>query len=239
MVQSNKYITADTCYNMRVVECRLTAKLLAKYLNIPISNVTTLRDLQDKSNLDFDQLIEKINQHLHQEPYTRNEMASILEIEESDLTKNDYIGSKIQSDSFYLYHRSLHVYLESKLVVLFKEYCDLNVSQDTIEEENLLKKLGDLMNQSHFSCRDNFNCSCPELEELTILCREGGAYGSRLTGAGWGGCTVSLVPTDKIDQFYETVKSYYSKFGEEVLNNIDQYFFSTKPGSGAHIVTLE
>jgi len=239
MVQSNKYVTADTCYNMRVVECRLAAKLLAKYLNIPLSNVRILKDIQDITGLEFDQLIEKINEFLHQEPYTRKEIAKILEIGESDLTNNEYIGSKIQSDSFFLYHRSLHVYLESKQVEEFKALCDSNNFKEQQEEEILLKQLGDLMNNSHFTCRDNFNCSCPELEELTTICREAGAYGSRLTGAGWGGCTVSLVPKDKTEHFYETVKrEYFTKFGNEVMENIDKYLFSTKPGSGAYIITL-
>jgi galactokinase len=47
----------------------------------------------------------------------------------------------------------------------------------------VLKQLGQLMNDSQTSCADDFECSCEELDELTRLAREAGAYGSRLTGA--------------------------------------------------------
>ncbi len=57
------------------------------------------------------------------------------------------------------------------------------------------------MNESQTSCRDLYDCSCPEIDDITELARKKGAFGSRLTGAGWGGCTVSLVQASHSQQF--------------------------------------
>jgi galactokinase len=59
--------------------------------------------------------------------------------------------------------------------------------------------LGDLMNQSHDSLRDDYEVSCSELDFLVDITRNcDGVYGSRMVGAGFGGCTISLVDRKKI-----------------------------------------
>lgn len=58
-------------------------------------------------------------------------------------------------------------------------------------DSELAAKLGHLMDESQASCRDLFNCSCPEIDEICTIARKSGSLGSRLSGAGWGGCTVS------------------------------------------------
>ncbi|MBX7254914.1 MAG: hypothetical protein K1Y02_01040 [Candidatus Hydrogenedentes bacterium] len=68
---------------------------------------------------------------------------------------------------------------------------------------------GDLMNASHESCRDDYRVSCDELDLLVAAGRAGGSRGSRLTGAGFGGCTVNLVPSSKTEAFYDEVKKKY------------------------------
>ncbi|XP_077527423.1 galactokinase-like [Haemaphysalis longicornis] len=72
-----------------------------------------------------------------------------------------------------------------------------------------LHQLGQLMNASHASLRDDFEVSCPELDELTRLCLEAGAYGSRLTGAGFGGCTVTLVEERHLPAVMESIQKNY------------------------------
>jgi len=72
-----------------------------------------------------------------------------------------------------------------------------------MSEEQKVQKLGNLMNESHTSCDELYDCSSTQLNELIGMCREAGALGSRLTGAGWGGCCVSLVRKSEATRFIE------------------------------------
>jgi N-acetylgalactosamine kinase len=228
LVEANKYVSADTNYNMRVVECRLGAVVLAKCLNINWRKVRRLIDVQTLGNFTLEQLVEFVKKHLHPEPYTKSEIASILGISVEEVY-NDYI-KPVGSEKFCLRQRPLHVYEESKLVRDFQAVCQRPKYDKQLED------LGHLMNQSHASCRENFNCSCPELDLLTDLCRKAGALGSRLTGAGWGGCTISLVPQHATETFFKRIREeYYAKYVPSALTNINDVLFATTPGQGAFI----
>ena len=139
--------------------------------------------------------------------------------------------------SFHLYRRAHHVLTEAKRVQSFKELC----AREDVEEDDKVKQLGDLMNESHYSCRDYYECSSEQLEELTLLCRDAGALGSRLTGAGWGGCCVSLVRKSELAGFIDKVYKYYEKTREKghelwITDSLDRYIFATSPGQGACIL---
>lgn len=60
--------------------------------------------------------------------------------------------------------------------------------------------LGPLLDASHASLRDDFEVSCPELDTAVEACRQHGALGARLTGGGFGGSAVALVPADRVDE---------------------------------------
>ena len=66
--------------------------------------------------------------------------------------------------TFKLYQRAKHVYSEAARVLQFKKICEE-------APDNTVQLLGELMNQSHMSCRDMYECSCPELDQLVDICR--------------------------------------------------------------------
>jgi len=95
------------------------------------------------------------------------------------------------------------------------------------------------MNESQESCSNLYDCSCPELDELVRLAREAGAYGSRLTGAGWGGCTVSLVSETEAEGFITKIKNTYGPYKDLEGEQLHEVIFATKPSSGACVYKLE
>ena len=78
-----------------------------------------------------------------------------------------------------------------------------------------LKQFGELMNESHVSLRDDYEVTGIELDALVENAwKQEGVIGSRMTGAGFGGCTVSIVREDGIDSFIRNVgEAYLAKIG--------------------------
>jgi galactokinase len=75
-----------------------------------------------------------------------------------------------------------------------------------------LDRLGALMAESHASMRDDFEASSPEIDLLVELARQAnGVVGARVTGAGWGGCTVNLVRENAVDVFAAQVAGEYER----------------------------
>ena len=90
-------------------------------------------------------------------------------------------------------------------------------------------RFGKLMNQSHISLRDDYAVSCEEIDILVDLAwKIPGVIGSRITGGGFGGCTVSIVKNDSVDTFIESIgKAYKEKVGHEAE------FYTVQIGDGA------
>lgn len=94
----------------------------------------------------------------------------------------------------------------------------INENQRVLDAEKALKagdlkKFGELMNQSHDSLRDLYEVSSPELDFLVEIARSiPGCIGSRLTGAGFGGCTVSIMEENAIPKYKEKLSEYTKKF---------------------------
>ncbi|MEZ4864758.1 MAG: galactokinase [Caldilineaceae bacterium] len=95
-------------------------------------------------------------------------------------------------------------------------------------------QLGQLLNEAHYSARDDYAISCPELETLTMSARAvAGVAGARLTGAGWGGCMVALVHEAAVTDFAEQVQHSF-----RTQHNRIPAIFPCQAGPGAGYVGL-
>jgi len=99
-------------------------------------------------------------------------------------------------------------------------------------EQGHMETFGDLMNASHDSLRDQFHVSSEPLDHLVNAARsQSGVAGSRLTGAGFGGCTVNIVSSSSQDQFIANVGEIYQE-----KTGLTADFYVIRPGGGVRQV---
>ncbi len=111
-------------------------------------------------------------------------------------------------------------------------------------EKGDIKLFGKLMDESHESCALDYEISTPELDMLTAICREEGALGARLTGAGFGGCVIALVKDKDVPGFISSlIERYYNDYlsneasGAQVnVVSLEDAVFPTKPCGGAALL---
>lgn len=118
--------------------------------------------------------------------------------------------------------RARHVVSENMRTLEFADAADTDGAER-------LETMGRLMFESHASLRDDYAVSCPELDFLVDTARTlPGVFGARLTGGGFGGCTVNLVSTVMADQFAHAIRLRYRE-----QFNIDPDVFVCQPSAGA------
>ncbi|CAG5098913.1 Oidioi.mRNA.OKI2018_I69.XSR.g16085.t1.cds [Oikopleura dioica] len=225
-------------FNRRVVECRIAALALQKYKTgkLDLDNIPKLKEIQNMYNGTLEQMVHQLDfafacpkgSRKPNDILSRAQVLELLDISEEEFATKILSPNTQQVQEFNVFKRADHVYLEALRVVQFENICSTGGN-------NTLEKLGILMDGSHWSCSKGYECSSVELDELTNVCREGGAYGSRLTGAGWGGCCVSLVDADNVDEFMEKVKkNFYSKTADR-SSRLPEAIFASVPSAGAGI----
>ena len=145
------------------------------------------------------------------------EMLRVSSLRDLDI-QNLYEAKDLLSDE--LFRRARHVITENRRTV----------DAAKAMKDNDLKLLGKLMTESHKSLRDDYEVSTKELDFLVniISTEMGGTGGVRMTGGGFGGCVVSIMPEEKIPSVISSVKTYYSKF-----SGIEADFYQCTTSSGA------
>lgn len=201
LVAADKSGAARAAYNHRVIECRLACRVLGSVLGrgAEATSFGTLR--RALPDLGTDALLSALRRAVGTEPTGIEDIARLLGISVRTLARDT--GARFDPRiSYKLVDRTRHVLTEA----------------ERVDRAEAALRAGDwdafaaLMNASHASCRDDYEVSCAELEELVGAAREAGARGARLTGAGFGGCTVNLVPAEQVDRFLDLIDwTYYRK----------------------------
>ncbi|WVQ78456.1 galactokinase [Cryptococcus sp. DSM 104549] len=178
------------------------------------------------------------------EGWTREEMVQASGMEEGEFEKSYLMFLEIRADRFFLYERTLHTLTESLRVHEFANLCReiaLSPSPTTSASATIdprFTQLGDLLNASHTSMSTSYACTHPLVDSLQSLCANSGALGSRMTGGGWGGAVVSLVPEKEVPGFLEKVRAGfegYEALGEEEWGEVG---FASMPGYGAGVYVV-
>ncbi|KAL8766261.1 MAG: hypothetical protein Q9209_006914 [Squamulea sp. 1 TL-2023] len=258
-VTSDKHVTAPRCYNLRVVECTLAAEMMARKLGLELHEdsgplgrslrglqhayysggesgenpLVSLGDPSTSYKKQLETMLALVSEILEKEDgYTREEIATALSISVTALEEKYMTNFPVNAIRFKLGKRAQHVFSEALRVLAFKELLQV---PDSTNRPDLLPSLGTLMNETQKSCREVYECSCPEIDQLCTIARSAGSYGSRLTGAGWGGCTVHLVPKNKVDDVRKAwIEKYYRVREPDISKaKLQEAVVVSEPGQGS------
>ncbi|HUI26097.1 MAG TPA: galactokinase [Candidatus Kryptonia bacterium] len=232
LVTAEKSGRARHAYNLRVVECRLAARVcevsLAPALPRALTRLGDLAQLFPARSLA--EFLPGLEAHVPARPLSLAEVARVVGASPAQLRLDCQIPADV-GDQFSLFRRARHVLTEA----------------DRVDRAVPLLHAGDaagfgaLMDASHASCRDDYDISCPEVEELVATAKESGALGARVTGAGFGGCIVALVEADVVAGFLELLdrRFYRPRLGSHTSAASHRFVFqpcagaSVKPVGGA------
>ena len=214
-------VVADSCeiadksggvrteYNRRVVECSLAARIIAR--QIKLEGVRTLGEVVSATaNWNAADLI-AILQAAAPPRFAPDlvDAARILGVARDALVDEllgaGAMGVKLDpSAPLEIFRRARHVLTETERVI----------RAAALLEAGELEAMGALMNASHASLAEDFDCSTARLDRLVAAARKGGALGARLTGAGFGGSIVALSRATGVERIFDSIdREYYAPLG--------------------------
>ncbi|KAK9449634.1 ribosomal protein S5 domain 2-type protein [Limtongia smithiae] len=261
---ANRAETGPDLFNVRVVEATLAAEILARRYNVGRLEIRdgfggTLRGFYDKvcqsegwsmgnqasEEHAVREVVRRIREMFDREAYTLEETAEMLGISVQDMVSQYMTRFPIRAKKLNLRDRAVHV-IEEQLRA--KAFSALFASAFAAYRNHTLATaapyfdaLGSLMNASHDSLARLFECSCPEADALTKIARTHGAAGSRMTGIGWGGFTISIVQADRVEEVISALRTeFYDKWYPELTSEeIGRAVFQIEPANGTVLVPME
>ncbi len=149
----------------------------------------------------------------------KQDLPEIKSLRDVSVEEFDRYASKLPEE---VYKRARHVV----------EEIERSRQAEPLLEAGDVRRFGELMNQCHASLRDLYEVSCPELDVMVNVAQSlDGCYGARLTGAGFGGCTVNLVAREGADTFAKALAKGY-----EAQTRLRPEIYITRASNGAEIL---
>ncbi len=202
-VQAAKTGAARHRYNEGPTMCRLVCAMVEKYLKDQWDEGIRVERLGDLwqghlclTDAEVEDLFSEIFPYEH---ISLSAVARFFGLGEDDVRRQWLRDCPTPAEGFRLKARARHQVREFQRV-------------ETARDALLLgdaAMFGELMNASHESCALDYGISCPELDMLVSAARAAGAMGARLTGAGFGGATINLVPADQVESFCHLLDQTY------------------------------
>jgi len=209
MGRKDKAILLDT----NTLEYRY-ADIRLKDASIIVANSNKKRGLQDS----------KYNERRAECEEALRRLQKKLDIKSlGELTSEEFLGNTTLIEDPVLIRRAHHAVAENERTLL---------AVKALESDNI-EEFGKLMKLSHDSLKEDYDVTGIELDTLVELAREiEGVIGSRMTGAGFGGCTVSIVRNDAVETFISKVgRAYKERIG------YDAEFYVVSIGDGVHRIS--
>ncbi len=160
------------------------------------------------------------------------------ECEEAVRLLRDKTGKPIQMlrdvsfDEFARFEQELPAVVAQRARHVITEDERVLAAVEAMKQDDLVA-LGRLMNESHESLKNDFEVSCPELDTMVEVARQqAGCFGARLTGAGFGGCTVNLVRDSTVPAFVASVPRGYRE-----RTGIEPQIYVCRAMAGASVIT--
>ncbi len=229
LVTAEKSGAAKQAYNQRVIEGRLACRILETLLGTDLpGKLRTLGDLVTRgAGRPLTEFLDLLAARLPDRALTLDEITTVVGTGRTALRASCAIPDGL-CDSFSIVRRVRHILTEARRV----EQAEVALRRGNLHE------FGRLMDESHASCRDDYEISCTAIEELIGIAKRAGALGARLTGAGFGGCTVNLVRKEQLEPFVRALdESFYARHLPADATPADHRFVFS-PQCGAEILRV-
>lgn len=207
--------------HMLLIDCRTNNASLVPCGDGADSPVIVVTNSNVKHSLSGSEYPDRVNQCREAVQVLKRHYPEVIALRDANLSMLEHVKHEL---SDIVFRRARHVISENQRT--------LN-AVDALQRRDY-KAVGELMNQSHDSLRDDYEVSCDELDSLVRYATGvPGVLGSRMTGGGFGGCTVTLVHRYAIQDLEEVLRE---KFFEDFNKRCDCY--EAVPSAGAGILSI-